>query len=130
MTALVPLSGKPQGAIAQTLKDLKLAGMAKTLDVRQTEATERKLSYGCFLELLLEDEKSNREVNSFKKRKTKARLPYNKTIEDYDFSFQAELKKQLIFELATTKFMDKAENIIFMGQPGTGKTHLAAAIGH
>jgi len=114
--------------INHTLRSLKLAGIAKSLDVRNKEAIERKLSYSEFLELLLEDEVSNRESNSFKKRIGKAHLPHKKTLEDYEFNFQPGLNRKLIFDLATCKFIEKNENIILMGQPGTGKTHLAASI--
>ena len=110
------------------LRSLKLAGIAKSLDIRNKEAIERKLAYLEFLELLLEDEVSNRESNSFKKRISKAHLPHKKTLEDYEFNFQPRINKKLIFDLATCKFIEKNENIIFMGQPGTGKTHLATAI--
>lgn len=113
----------------QSLRRLKLAGMVKSLDIRSREAIERKLSYCEFLELLLEDEMGNREVNSLKKRNALSHLPHQKSLEEYDFNFQPQLNKKMIFELATGKFIEKKENIIFMGQPGTGKTHLAAAIG-
>lgn len=114
--------------INHSLRSLKLAGISRSLEIRNTEAIERKLSYLEFFELLLEDEISNRESNNFKKRKGKSRLPHQKTLEDYDFNFQPQLNKKLIFDLAAGQFIEKKENIIFMGQPGTGKTHLAAAI--
>lgn len=111
------------------LGNLKLAGIAKTHEIRNKEAIERKLSYLEFLSLLIEDEINNRESNGFKKRKAQARLPHNRSLEDYDFAFQPKINKRQIFDLATCNFINKAENIIFMGQPGTGKTHLATAIG-
>ena len=114
--------------LVTALRDLKLAGIAKSFEIRNKEAIERKLSYTEYLELLLEDEKSNREINSLKKRQLKAKLPKQKTLEDYDFNFQPTINKKQIFDLATCKFIEKKENIIFMGQPGTGKTHLASAI--
>jgi len=114
--------------INHTLRSLKLAGMANTFEIRNKEAIERKLAYTEFIELLLEDEVSNRESNSFKKRMGKSHLPHKKTLEDYEFNFQPNINKKLIFDLATSKFIEKNENIILMGQPGTGKTHLAASI--
>lgn len=115
--------------LATQLANLKLAGIKKTYDTRNKEAIERKLSYLEFLSLLLEDETRNREKNSIKKRKASSHLPNGKTLENYDFSFQPKLNKKLIFDLATCQFIPKNENIIFMGQPGTGKTHLASSIG-
>jgi len=116
--------------LVTSLRQLKLAGMANSLEIRNREAIERKLSFDEFLSLLLQDEKENREVNGLKRRKVRAHLPYNKNLEDYDFTFQPKLNKKQIFDLATCKFIEKKENIVFMGQPGTGKTHLASAIGH
>lgn len=115
-------------SLLPALRSLKLSGISKSLDIRNKEAIERKLSYMEFLELLLEDEHTNREANSLKKRSAMARLSQRRTLENYDFNFQPQLNKKLIFELATCKFIERKENIIFMGQPGTGKTHLASAI--
>jgi DNA replication protein DnaC len=115
--------------LASKLAELKLAGIKKTYETRNKEAIERKLSYVEFLSLLLEDETRNREANGIKKRVASSHLPNGKTLDTYDFSFQPKINKKLIFDLATCGFMEKKENIIFMGQPGTGKTHLATSIG-
>ena len=58
-----------------------------------------------------------------------ATFPFVKTIEDYDFDFQPSLNKQDILELTTLRFMENAENIVFLGSSGVGKTHLATSIG-
>ncbi|SDY78409.1 DNA replication protein DnaC [Lachnobacterium bovis DSM 14045] len=58
-----------------------------------------------------------------------AAFPFVKTIEDYDFDFQPSLNKQDILELTTLRFMENAENIVFLGSSGVGKTHLATSIG-
>jgi len=110
------------------LKELKLAWIRKTYEIRNKEAIERRLSYIEFLELLLEDELRNREDNSFKRRRTKSNLPYDKTLDDYDFNFQPTLNKKLIFDLATCNFIEKKENIILIWQPWTWKTHIAVSI--
>ena len=107
--------------IISYLRELKLAWIVKSFELRNKEAIERKLSYIEFLELLVNDEKNNRENNSIKKRRQIAHLPNNKTLEEYDFNFQPQINKRLIFELATCNFIPKAENIIFMWQQWTQK---------
>ena len=111
------------------LRNLKLSGIAKTLEVRNEQAIKEKLSYMEFLELLIEDELANRKDNSYKKRFQKAHFPFTKTLEEYDFNFQPTLNRQEIYNLATCEFIRKKENVVFIGPPGTGKTHLSISIG-
>lgn len=107
----------------------KYTGIAKTLEVRNEQAIKEKLSYMEFLELLIEDELANRKDNSYKKRFQKAHFPFTKTLEEYDFNFQPTLNRQEIYNLATCEFIRKKENVVFIGPPGTGKTHLSISIG-
>lgn len=111
------------------LRNLKLSGIAKTLEVRNEQAIKEKLSYMEFLELLIEDELANRKDNSYKKRFQKAHFPFTKTLEEYDFNLQPTLNRQEIYNLATCEFIRKKENVVFIGPPGTGKTHLSISIG-
>lgn len=111
------------------LRQLKLAGIVNSLGVRNEYAIKSNLSYIEFLSLLVEDEISNRRDNSYKKRLHSAHFPYRKTLEEFDFSFQAKLNKKLIYDLAAGGFVRRKENIVFIGPPGVGKTHLAVAIG-
>ena len=111
------------------LKDFKLSGVVKTLDVRLEEAIRNRLSYEEFLELLLTDEMSNRLNNANKKRFHKARFPQHRTLEEFNFNYQPTINRQMIYGLGTCEFIRKKENIAFIGPPGTGKTHLATALG-
>jgi DNA replication protein DnaC len=111
------------------LRELKLAGAVKTLETRNKYALEHKASYLEFLELIIEDEYANRMANSYHKRFSKAKLTMQKTLDNYDFSYQPELDKKLINELASCRFILEKKNIILMGKPGVGKTHIANAIG-
>lgn len=111
------------------LKDFKLSGMVKTLELRLKQAEEETIACSEFLALLLEDEINQRTDNRRSRLYTSARLPFEKGLEDFDFSFQPSLKKQEILELATCRFLEKKANILFIGQPGTGKTHLSVALG-
>jgi DNA replication protein DnaC len=116
-------------ASLKKLRKFMLSGIIRTLDVRLEEATSQNLSHREFLELLLEDEANQRADNRRKRLYSGAHLPFEKGLEDFDFTFQPSVKKLQMLELATGNFIGKHENIIFIGQPGTGKTHLSTALG-
>jgi len=116
-------------AMQNHLKDLKLSGIIKSLDTRIEEAVKSNLSYLEFFELLIQDEITNRSNNANRKRLQKAKFRQHKTIEEFNFSYQPSINRQMIFNLATCEFIRKKENIAFIGPPGTGKSHLASAIG-
>lgn len=118
----------PLPEIEKRLRDFKLSGMVATLEIRIKQATEEDLGYTEFLGLLLEDEINRRTDNRRSRLYKGARLPFEKGIEDFDFTFQPSIKKQEIIELATCHFLDKRANLFLIGQPGTGKTHLSVAI--
>ncbi len=115
--------------LRKRLRNFKLSGIYQNLEERVSYAQEKSLSYGEFLGLLLEDEENNRRTNSYKKRYARARLSAHKNIEDFDFSFQPSIDKRTINDCLTCNFITKKRNIVFIGNPGTGKTHLSIAIG-
>lgn len=115
-------------AIRTQLRDFKLSGIYQSLEERLAYAKEKSLSYIDFLGLLLEDETNNRRDNSYKKRYGKAKLPAHKTIEDFDFSFQPSIDKKIINDCLTCQFINEKKNIVFIGNPGTGKSHLSIAV--
>lgn len=82
-----------------------------------------------FLYDLTSEEIKFRDESAKKINVTISSFPYLKTINDFDFSYQPSINKQQILDLATLRFMDLKENIIFMGSLGTGKTHLAVSLG-
>jgi len=110
------------------LREFKLAGIYNSIEERLKYANDSKLSYTEFLELLLEDEVNSRRDNSYRKRYAKAKLPIYKTIEDFDFNFQPSIDKKTINDVLTCNFIKEKRNIVFIGNPGTGKSHLSIAI--
>lgn len=123
------LSSTLSQASLHKLRDFKLSGIIRTLEVRLSQAASENLSHREFLELLLEDEINQRSENKRKRLYGGAHLPFEKDLADFDFAFQPSVKKAEMLELATGNFIGKHENIIFVGQPGTGKTHLSTALG-
>lgn len=117
-------------ALSQTLKKLRLSGLASTLDVRLHEAAASGLNHREFLELLLQDELLVRNSRLINRRITAAGFRETRTLEDFDFSFNPSVKKAKIFDLATGRFIREHRDVLLVGPPGTGKSHLAQAIGN
>lgn len=118
----------PITEIQKRFREFKLSGMVSNLEIRLKQAEDGNLGYTEFLGMLLEDEVVRRADNKRGRLYKKARLPYDKGLEDFDFTFQPSIRKQEILELSTGRFIEKRENIIFIGQPGTGKTHLSVSL--
>jgi DNA replication protein DnaC len=115
--------------IKERLKQLRLTGAVLSLDDRNQYALENKISYMDFLELLLEDEWATRQSNGYRRRLMQSKLNEQKRLDNYDFSWQPELDKKKIMDLAACRFIPEKQNVVFMGNPGVGKTHLANALG-
>jgi DNA replication protein DnaC len=111
------------------LGKLKLDRMAAVLDRLAEEAAKDSLPYLTFLERLLEEEVTTRLARSVEMRTKLARFPFLKRLADFDFSFQPAIDERLVRDLATGRFVANAENVVLLGPPGVGKTHLAIALG-
>lgn len=112
------------------LKRLRLGGMVHTLEQRAQEALDQSLAPVEFLALLLEDEIERREQKRFRRMINASRLDESKTLPRFDFTATPWLSRTLVNELASCRFVDRAENVLLAGPTGTGKSHLAQALGH
>jgi len=111
------------------LRRLRLGAMADMVDAQNDASLREKHSYMEFLEHLVDGEICSRDNKGLNKRIKAARFPVPKTIEEFDFDFQPKLDVKLIKTLVSGEFVAKKENVILVGQPGTGKTHLAISLG-
>jgi DNA replication protein DnaC len=114
--------------LQDNLKRLKLNRAAEILDTVIQHASENKTSYITFLDHLLEEEVDAKEKKRTQIAMKSAGLPAAKTIEEYDFSFHPQLDKKVVMELFDLTFIHKHDNVIFLGPPGVGKTHLAISL--
>ena len=115
--------------LSTNLEKLKLMQMKEHLEEVSNFVSQNKLSFSDGLLKLCNYEIDYKTEVASKSMIKAAAFPFVKTIEDYDFEFQPCVNKQDILELATLRFMENAENIVFLGSSGVGKTHLATSIG-
>lgn len=115
--------------LRQSLRQLRLGGLASSLDLRLQEAIGNNLAHEEFLELLLQDELNIREQRTIKRRTKLAAFRDIRTLENFDFSFNPNINRRQIYQLATGRFLEQAKDILLIGPPGVGKSHLAQAIG-
>jgi DNA replication protein DnaC len=120
----------PVPELTPLLKKLRLSGILHTLEQRNREAVERKLAYTEFLTLLIQDEVARRDQRQFDLRLRRAGFRSSKTIETFDFDFNPKVPRELILDLATCRFLDERVAVLIAGPCGTGKSHLAQALGH
>ena len=117
-------------ALHTALIKLRLSGLAQALDVRLQEAAGNHLQHAEFLELVLQDELAVRNERLIARRIKAAAFREPRTLEDFDWQFNPSIKKKTIFDLATGRFIREARDVLFLGPPGTGKSHLCQALGY
>nr|WP_241391718.1 IS21-like element helper ATPase IstB [Yersinia frederiksenii] len=111
------------------LARLKMDHLGAAVDSVCEHAAKEELNYREFLVQALSQEWNGRHLKGLESRLKQARLPWVKTLEQFDFTFQPGIDRKVIRELAGLAFVERSENVILLGPPGVGKTHLAVALG-
>jgi DNA replication protein DnaC len=115
--------------LSALLAKMRLDYLEAQLDSVCEQAATRELDFKTFLASALEVEWQGRHQRGIQSRLRLARFPYVKTVEQFDFDFQPSLDRKLVRELAGLSFLERAQNVVLLGPPGVGKTHLAIALG-
>ena len=117
--------------LSRALRQLRLSGIAAVLETRILQAQTEKQPPIDFLSVLIQDELIKRQDRLLGRRvKDAAFRDRGRTLDTFDFDFNKKMDRKLVFELATARFVPQHEDALFLGPPGTGKSHLAQAIGH
>jgi DNA replication protein DnaC len=116
--------------LQRALRQLRLSGLAAGLETRLLQAQSERLAPIDFLSTLVQDELVRRQDRLLERRLQQARFrDPGKRLDSFDFDFNKKINRRLIFELATARFVTQHEDGLFLGPPGTGKSHLAQALG-
>lgn len=118
-----------QARVVEHLQRLRLGFLAERLDAVLAEAARSEPTYLDFLDQLLQQETAAKQRKRIAMGIQIAHFPTVKTLDDFDFKFQASIDQRLVRELATGRFISQAENVLIFGPPGVGKTHLAIGLG-
>jgi DNA replication protein DnaC len=114
----------------RALKQLRLGGMAAVLETRLRQAQSEPLAPIDLISCLVSDELARRGERLLERRKKQAQFrDAQKSVDNFDFNFNKKMNRSLVFDLATGAFIARHEDALFLGPPGTGKSHLAQAIG-
>ena len=116
--------------LQRSLRQLRLGGMAAVLETRLRQAQAEPMAPIDLLATLVSDELTRRSDRLLeRRRKVAAFRDPNKTLDNFDFSFNPKMNRSMVFDLAAGTFIDRREDALFLGPGGTGKSHLAQAIG-
>ena len=114
--------------LEQAFIELGFSHIPQIYDHYAEEASKESIPYLVFLDKLLWAEIEAKQQRAIKTNMKLAKLPYIKTIEDFDFAFQPSIDEKRVNELMTLAFINRRENVILLGPPGVGKTHLAVGL--
>jgi len=120
---------KPEVLLKHYLKKLKLPTILREYQTMAAVCTKERCDYSSFLLRLVERESLDRQKRAAERRVKNARFPVIKTLDTFDFGLQPSINEKLVRELMTGEYLDRKENILLVGNSGTGKTHLASSLG-
>jgi DNA replication protein DnaC len=115
--------------LKQHANKLRLSGLLSSLDLRLQEAEANRLPHAQFLELVFQDEINVREQRTMVRRHKIADFREPRSLDNFDFQFNPDIDRTQIYELATCHFVRQCRDVLLVGPPGVGKSHLAQAIG-
>src|SRR4051794_28397853 len=120
---------RPSTELAHLFRQLKAPAAARALPKLADRARAEEWSFEQFAAALLKTETDSRDAHGGQARIKQAHFPARKILEEFDFAFQASLKRETVLHLGQLDFLHGKENIVFLGPPGIGKTHLTIALG-
>ena len=115
--------------LQEQMTKLRLTKGQERIEALLQEAVAKELSYADFLDQLFTEELVSKTAKNITMRTNLARFPFVKSLESFDFSYQPSLDKKQVQTLATCHFIEHGENVVILGPPGVGKTHLSVALG-
>jgi DNA replication protein DnaC len=115
--------------LRENLESLKMKNTLEILDNYLERAVKDNLNIVEVLDRIFSEEARNKRMRAYEKQIRMSGFPIKKTPDDFDFSFRPSIDKKQIDELAAMRFLENGENVVFLGPPGVGKTHLASALG-
>ena len=119
---------RPSSELAHLFRALKSPAAARAMPKLAERAREEQWSFKQFAAALLKTEVDSRDSHGGQGRIKAARFPVRKTLEEFDFAFQTSIRRDTVLHLGQLDFLHGRENIVLLGPPGTGKSHLAIAI--
>ena len=123
------MTGLHMAELYSGLEKLGLTHMAQVAAHRAQEAAQSNMGYLDYLHALVEEELAARYERYVEARTRLAHFPFRKTLEQFDFDAQPGVDKKAVQDLATMAFVERAANVLLLGPPGVGKTHLAVGLG-
>jgi DNA replication protein DnaC len=120
----------PMPELTPMLKQLRLSGIMDSIESRNRQAIEKKMSYMDFLATIITDEIARRNQKKLASALRRANFRNQKTLEEFDFSFNPNINRSLVMDLASCRFISEKVCVFIIGPCGTGKSHLAQALGH